>query len=497
MTDPGPEQHSDSGLLVRLDTPLPETMALGRGNAFFLHGGCFHRDLRIRRLEVDVAGRRVAATAWGMPRLDLGEELGDAAYRSGFWGVVPLPAELAGSAEVSVVATLSDGSEARAGLGTVRLLGATPVPSAAGGIESGGEGLIAICMATFNPDPEMFARQIESIRQQTDRDWVCLVSDDCSDAACYERIGSVISGDARFRISRSDRRLGFYRNFERALAMAPDEASLFAFSDQDDRWMPEKLAVLREEIGEAMLVYSDQRIADVSGKVISDTYWTSRRNNFSDLASLLIANTVTGAASLFRRDVVDRALPFPPAPGEIYHDHWVALVALSLGELAYVDRSLYDYVQHGAAALGHAGANLPGHGGSRRWRTRLRHRKLVLSGWRGIYFFDYCRLVLLATVLRLRCGERLTPEKRRALERVLNSERSLRSFVWLATRSSRSLLGRDETMGAERGLAVGIFWRRMLAALVAGRSRAPRWLSKDASPPKRSPGRNPGQDEIG
>ena len=44
--------------------------------------------------------------------------------------------------------------------------------------------------------------------------------------------------------------------------------------------------------------------------------------------------------------------------GNLYHDHWLALVAASTGRIAYVDRPLYDYVQHPEAVIGHAGANV-------------------------------------------------------------------------------------------------------------------------------------------
>ena len=52
----------------------------------------------------------------------------------------------------------------------------------------------------------------------------------------------------------------------------------------------------------------------------------ARRNNHADLLSLLVANAVTGAASLFRRSLLDHALPFPPAQFAHFHDHWIALV---------------------------------------------------------------------------------------------------------------------------------------------------------------------------
>ena len=75
--------------------------------------------------------------------------------------------------------------------------------------------------------------------------------------------------------------------------MAPQEARFVALADQDDRWHPDKLATLVALIGEAPLIYSDARLVDRDGAVQSDTYWSSRHNNHSDLLSLLVANAVT------------------------------------------------------------------------------------------------------------------------------------------------------------------------------------------------------------
>ena len=50
-----------------------------------------------------------------------------------------------------------------------------------------------------------------------------------------------------------------------------------------------------------------------AASVVAATYWSHRANNHADMLSLLVANCVTGAASLFPRDLLDDALPFPPA----------------------------------------------------------------------------------------------------------------------------------------------------------------------------------------
>ena len=103
-------------------------------------------------------------------------------------------------------------------------------------------------------------------------------------------------------------------------------AEYVAMADQDDSWHPDKLATLLAAIGDARLVYSDARIVSRAGELLADTYWSQRRNNHTDLASLLMANSVTGAASLFAPRAARAGAAVPAAPQFAhFHDHWVAL----------------------------------------------------------------------------------------------------------------------------------------------------------------------------
>ena len=319
---------------------------------------------------------------------------------------------------------------------------------------------VAICMATFEPDPALFEAQLASLREQTHPNWVCLISDDASRPERFAAIERATNSDERFNVSRSDQRLGFYRNFERALMMAPPEADFVAFADQDDRWHPDKLATLAREIKDAQLVYSDARAVRPDGAVISETLWRSRRNNHTSLPSLLFANTVTGAAAMFRRDLLKRILPFPNVPGDPYHDHWTALVALALGRLEYVDRPLIDYVQHSAAVLGAEAIDARRAISRRRRLVRLaRDPAAAQERWREAYNEEWMRIAGFARALDERCHERLNPKDRRALEHVIDGERSPRSWAWLAVRPLRSLAGRNETKGFEHRLLRGLVWR--------------------------------------
>jgi glycosyltransferase involved in cell wall biosynthesis len=389
--------------VATLESPLPAALPTRTATAVFVYGRGADA--------IVVDGRRHRAqTAAGA-----------------FWGVVSIPPhERPGAVEIA----LGTGGDL-APAARIEIVDRQARPAAT-------DDRIAICMATHEPDPRLFEAQLESLRAQTDGRWVCVISDDASGTD----VAAAVAGDERFVVSRSDERRGFYRNFERALGLAPPECGLIALCDQDDRWHPDKLATLRAALGDAAMVYSDQRLVDAGGRVLRDTLWEGRRNNHTDIESMLVANSVTGAATLFRREVADLALPFPETPGMAFHDHWLGLVALAAGDVAYVDRPLYDYVQHGAAVFGDVSQ-----GGAEQGATSAR----------GAYFRGYVHRQVLAEALIARAGHRLAPGKRRQLERFVAAERSPIAFAWLL---SRALTRRRETLGSELELARGIVWRR-------------------------------------
>ena len=499
-------------LEVTLDRPLPKALPAGQATAVFCIGTCFHQQRRVVDLAITVDGVRSRPSAQRMPRLDRFRELHPnlapaqvasakldphsardpeiRCFRSGFWAMIPLACrERPGELELRAEARLADGTVQSTTLATIVVVEPRARPSYNGydGVRSAGEQpLIAICMATYNPDIELFRIQVESLRAQTDGDWLCFISDDCSSPELFDAIAGVIAGDERFVLSRSEEHLNFYRNFERAVEMVPAEVELVALCDQDDRWYPDKLEALRAAIGSAELAYSDVRRLDADGNVRATSLWQGRRNNRANLASLLISNTIPGAACLFRRRVIDHALPFPAGPGWDFHDHWLALVAMALGELAYVDRPLYDYVQHPGAVLGRVVTKPSSTAGRRGFRARLPKLRGFLDRWRSAYFSMYLERALLAEVLLARCERQLTPRKRRALQLVARAGDSPLAFVWLMARPTRALFGSNETLGVEQVLVRGILWR-FLISLRTWRRERPGRSTDDASFPTFAP----------
>jgi hypothetical protein len=420
----------------------------------FCIGTCFHPETRVEDLEILVDETPHRATAFAMPRPD------QPRHDSGFWATVPIPARpTPGTVRLEARATLANGGATEtAPLGEIEVVAAEPPAAPVAEPEAPNPGgLIAICMATFEPDPALFEAQINSLRAQEDHNWICLISDDCSAPEEFVRIEAALGADQRFAVSRSPDRLGFYRNFERALSMVPAEAELIALCDQDDRWHPDKLSTLRGALADAgsgsLLAFSDQRLVDHQGAVLRETLWRGRRNNYDNLSSMLVANTITGAATLFRRDLLDVLLPFPDTPGYQFHDHWLGIAALAAGPIAYVDRSLYDYVQHPGAVFGDVTHGPP--------RTAER----VPARARAAYFHGYLSREAQAVTVLARCGDRIDAGKRRALQRFISAETSLASLAWLAARPARALAGRTETLASESELAYGVVWKRLAEAV--------------------------------
>jgi glycosyltransferase involved in cell wall biosynthesis len=485
----------ESAVVVGLEIKPPGRIAVGRGSAFVIGGYCYHPAAPTRRLHLQVGDSRQQVERFRLPRddvyelLDAGDPARPHAYRSGFVALGDVaPVDRAQSVEVELVLELAGGGEATVAVGSIDLdpellpPGDAPAPA----FPDGRGPRVAICMATYEPPADLLRVQLESIRRQTHENWICVISDDHSSDEAFERLRALTEGDPRFAVSRSQTRLGFYRNFERALSMAPREAEFATFCDQDDRWSPGKLERLLAAIGDSQLVYSDARIVSPEGDLVRPSYWTERRNNYTNYGSLLLANSVTGAASLFRRELLDDALPFPPRLARAFHDHWLAVVAMSLGEIGYVDEQLYDYVQHGDAVIGHSMANKK----PRAIRTHLMERlRNPTGGSRIVYFYDWHQELLYLEVLRLRCWPRMTPAKRRTLRRLLAADSGVAGLAWLLGRRARRLWGHDETLDRELFYAYALVRRRAVSMWTAGQRAPNRLLPRDLSIPA-DPGRD-------
>jgi glycosyltransferase involved in cell wall biosynthesis len=461
-------------------------------------GWCYHPRHRLTRLELLLNGRPHAADLFGIRRDDLLEAHPAARdprglrQWGGFAGLVPVPGvDEPTEAELALRAELADGSRHTATLARVRVQPdrADDPPALYTPDRPRPSARVAVCLATYDPPPELFERQVRSLQAQTLTDWVGIVCDDHSRPERFARVRAVLGDDPRFRLYRQPANRGFYRNFEQCLALAPPGVEFVTLADQDDVWHPDKLAALSAGFGpRTSLVYSDMRIVDDRGTVLAPTYWTTRRNNHRDLAALLLANSITGAAAMFRRRLLDVILPFPDLAGAAYHDHWIACAALASGGVRYLDRPLYDYVQHGRNVIGHvAPPMVSAWARAGKWLRFLQPAKLrrnlrqLLEDGQWLYASDLLRVRQMAETIGLRCGRDLSAAKQRAVRRVAAMHASPAGWLWLFARPLRHPSGVSDTLGAEYFLLTALLWR---AYARAARLKAAwrDWLRAPAAP---------------
>jgi hypothetical protein len=211
------------------------------------------------------------------------------------------------------------------------------------GTTSSGAPLISVVLCTYNGS-RFLAEQLNSVLAQTHSNLEIIAADDGSSDDTVAILRGCAAGDSRIRIVVNVGNLGFDRNFERALSYS--RGDLIATCDQDDVWLPDKLATLLAAIDGRSMAYCDSTLIDEHGQTLG--YSMSQvvpMRSVDDPAPFAFGNCVSGHAMLFRRQLLDRALPIAP---NFFYDWWLAAVAASVDGIEFCDRKLVLYRQHGA-----------------------------------------------------------------------------------------------------------------------------------------------------
>lgn len=227
---------------------------------------------------------------------------------------------------------------------------------------------ISVALCTHNGE-RFVESQVQSILDQTLPPSQLVLSDDASADATVQLVTALVENHRAshperpldFVVFRNERALGVAGNFEQAILAC--DGDLIALSDQDDVWVPERLAEIRAVFAansQLSLVHSDARLVDDNGAPLGATLfdsigvsrWERETETTADALRVLVRrNIVTGATAVFRRELVSRAMPIPDA---WIHDEWLAAVAAAVGRIGIDARHLVDYRQHGANQIGAA-----------------------------------------------------------------------------------------------------------------------------------------------
>lgn len=275
---------------------------------------------------------------------------------------------------------------------------------------------VLVMMATYNGE-KYVTEQIDSILDQEGVNVALLISDDGSSDAT-PRICSRYADDLpNVRFSVNEKNKGLAKNFMDML-YSSDATSFdyFAFSDQDDYWMPNKLNKAIEAIAAAgegpRLYYSD--VCNVDEQLNGGSREYGAFAPYADsLGLLLTINWASGCTMVFNSAFTSALQQYVPDSWPRIHDGWVHLVARALN--AQVPDLSHAYIKRrisGQNQVGERGLN----------SLSIRRIEIILSSF---FKASEHNLTKAATLLLDGYGDCMSEEDKRLVSRFADGRYSL------------------------------------------------------------------------
>ncbi len=209
---------------------------------------------------------------------------------------------------------------------------------------------VAVLMSTYNGE-KYLREQIDSILAQAGVSVSLFVRDDGSSDGTEQILAEYAKKDARVRYEMCEN-VGVGNSFMNLLYSVPETFDYYAFSDQDDIWLPEKLseAVKVLEEGGALLYSSNQECVDKDGNSLGLRY-ADGREIFLSPVQIMERNMVSGCTMVFGKNFRDILVKEENRPTEgllrnRIHDVWLAEVAAVYAKIVYDKRAFIRYRQH-------------------------------------------------------------------------------------------------------------------------------------------------------
>lgn len=217
---------------------------------------------------------------------------------------------------------------------------------------------ISVALCTYNGG-KYLQEQLASLAQQSLLPAELVVCDDQSQDNTWA-ILEQFAQQAPFPVHlyQNPERLGVSGNFGRAISLCREE--YIAFADQDDVWLPHKLATLAEQFRQHHHIdafFSDAFVVNEQLQPLNYQLWDSvkftqaQQHSWSQnaLALLLKQDIVTGATLIFNKRWLPLILPIP---SDWVHDAWVATLIAAVSQVGFVNQPLIYYRQHTQQQIG-------------------------------------------------------------------------------------------------------------------------------------------------
>ena len=198
--------------------------------------------------------------------------------------------------------------------------------------------------------------QIQSIINQDFRNWELIIIDDCSKDSSLKIAKNYEKLDNRILVKKNPTILGVKTNFLKNSLFQKGE--WIVFCDQDDIWELNKLSCLncfiKENPGFNLFLHNgrylvcdeNQKFSGAFGELVCNcqkVYKTIPNLNFFNL---IIRNKVIGCFVCVNKNFLRNFIQIIPK-ANIYHDHWVAIIASIYSDIFFINQDLIKYRRHG------------------------------------------------------------------------------------------------------------------------------------------------------
>ena len=212
---------------------------------------------------------------------------------------------------------------------------------------------VAVLLATYN-GAAYLEELLESVLAQTHPSLHVYVRDDGSADRTREILRQYEG--SRLTVVLDDRgRLRSAGSFIELLSAA--RADIYMFCDQDDVWLPTKVAdavalvMANGGIASPVLAHTDLVVVDRSLQVVSPSFHAHdgiTMPSAQELRHLVVQNCVVGCTTAVTEELVARSRLRERQPGTVaMHDWWLALYAACFGSVIYSGEARILYRQHG------------------------------------------------------------------------------------------------------------------------------------------------------
>lgn len=214
---------------------------------------------------------------------------------------------------------------------------------------------IQILMSTYNGE-KFLVQQLRSLEKQNfNGDITLLIRDDGSTDSTLKKIREFNAKKLAINVVESEN-VGVIASFGQLVKEADSNCDLFMFCDQDDVWLPDKVAKAAENMAgfvnvtKPVLYAGRSYVVDENLRSVGET---SLRGGGPSFAHAIIQTIAPGHTMMFNRALLELLRENYPVEQIVMHDAWAYLIAAALGVVRVDATARCLYRNHSANVLGY------------------------------------------------------------------------------------------------------------------------------------------------